>query len=58
MFNVPLPPLFLTIGVAAPAVLAGQLAASGSYALSLRVAALELFVILLAGAIAARRPAE
>jgi hypothetical protein len=55
MFNLRLPPLLLAIVVAAPAVLAGQLARSGDYSRAAQVAVAELLVILIAGAISAQR---
>jgi hypothetical protein len=58
MFNVRLPPVLLAIVVSAPAVLAGRLAAHGDYQRAGYVALLELFVISIAGAIAAQRTVD
>jgi hypothetical protein len=55
MFNLRLPPVLLAIVVSAPALLAGRLAAQGDYQRAGYVALLELFVISIAGAIAAQR---
>jgi len=50
--------LVLAIIVAAPAVLAGQLARTGDYTRAFQVAMLELFVIVVAGAISSQRTLE
>ena len=55
MLNLRLPPLLLAILVAAPAVLFGQLCATGDYGRAGQVALLELVVIMVAGAISAQR---
>lgn len=55
MFTFRMPPLLLAIVVAAPAVLAGQLARNGDYSRAGQVAMAEMLVILIAGAISARR---
>ena len=55
MFNFRMPPLLLAIVVAAPAVLAGQLARTGDYGRAGQVAMAEMLVILIAGAISAQR---
>jgi hypothetical protein len=58
MYNFRLPSAGLAVLVSAPALLAGRLAAGGDYARAGYVAALELLVILIAGAIAAQRRLE
>jgi hypothetical protein len=55
MYNFRLPSPGLAALVSAPALLAGRFAASGDYARAGYLALLELFVILIAGAIAAQR---
>jgi hypothetical protein len=55
MFNLRLPPVLLAIVVSAPAVLAGRLAAQADYQRAGHVALIELFVISIAGALAAQR---
>jgi hypothetical protein len=55
MFNVRLPSPLLAVLVSAPALLAGRLAAQGDYARAGYTALLELFVIMIAGALAAQR---
>ena len=58
MYNLRLPSIGLAVLVSAPALLAGRLAASGDYARAGYLALLELFVIMIAGAIAAQRRLE
>jgi hypothetical protein len=53
-----LPSLMLASIVAAPAVLAGQLARTGDYTRAFQVAMVELLVIVLAGAISSQRKLE
>lgn len=55
MSNLRLPPILLAILVSAPAVLAGRLAATGESSRAVYLAVLEVFVILIAAAIAAQR---
>jgi hypothetical protein len=55
MFDVRMPSLFLAIVVSAPALLAGSLAAQGDYSRAGYIALLEMVVISIAGALAAKR---
>ncbi|HEX6244356.1 MAG TPA: hypothetical protein VFZ61_25740 [Polyangiales bacterium] len=55
MYNLRLPSIVLAVLVSAPALLAGRFAATGDYARAGYLAVIELFVIMIAGAIAAQR---